>query len=130
MSARPGAFRRRRASATVAPPAAQRRQPLPPGQLAAMALTHMRAHPGLDFSPGELANALGRPKSRGAIIRACQQFTAHGLVIRTQDRPQRYRAAAWPHGAPPGQGRGIPREPEPDTTDGLARLDPTPQPTE
>ena len=95
-----------------------------------MALTHMRAHPGLDFSPGELANALGRPKSRGAIIRACRQFTAHGLAIRTQDRPQRYRAAAGPHGAPPGQGRGIPREPEPDTPTGLPVSIPTLNPRE
>ena len=59
-----------------------------------MALAHLRTHPNLDFSPAELANALGRPKSRGAIIRSCQLFAAYGLATRTQDRPQRYRAAA------------------------------------
>jgi hypothetical protein len=58
-----------------------------------MVLAHLRAYPTLDFSPGEIANALGRPKSRGAIIRACHQFTARGSAIRTTDRPQRYRAA-------------------------------------
>jgi hypothetical protein len=58
-----------------------------------MVLAHLRAHPELDFSPAELANALGRPTSRGAIIRSCHLFTAAGLAIRTQDRPQRYRAA-------------------------------------
>ncbi|MEJ3741756.1 hypothetical protein WEI85_00440 [Actinomycetes bacterium KLBMP 9797] len=92
MSARPA--RRRRASATPMPPAVTaRRQPLPAGALQAMALAHLRAHPDLDFSPAELSNALGRPKSRGAIIRACHQFTAAGLAIRTQQKPQRYRAA-------------------------------------
>lgn len=86
--------RRRTASTTpIPPPAAGARQPLPAGALKQMALAHMRAHPSLDFSPAELANALGRPKSRGAIIRACHQFTARGLAIRTQRNPQRYRAA-------------------------------------
>jgi len=74
------------------PPVAGRRQPLPAGALQQMALAHLRAHPELDFSPAELANALGRRKSRGAIIRACHVFTARGLAIRTQQRPQRYRA--------------------------------------
>jgi len=61
-----------------------------------MVLDHLRAHPGLDFSPAELANALHRPQSRGAVINACRHWTALGLAVRTQDRPQRYRAAPQP----------------------------------
>jgi hypothetical protein len=45
----------------------------------------------LDFSPAELANALRRPTSRGAIINACKRLVQLGLATRTQDRPQRYR---------------------------------------
>lgn len=71
-----------------------RQPPLPAGQLRAMALAHLRAHPKLDFSPAELANVLGRPTARGAIINACKHLVQHGLAVRTQDRPQRYRAAA------------------------------------
>jgi len=57
-------------------------------------LAHLRAHPTLDFSPAEIANALGRPKSRGAVINACQRFLALGLAVRTQQAPQRYQTAA------------------------------------
>jgi hypothetical protein len=87
--------RRRRRTASVSampPPVTARRQPLPAGALQQMTLAHLRAHPELDFSPAELANALGRPQSRGAIIRACHQFTADGLATRTQQKPQRYQA--------------------------------------
>jgi hypothetical protein len=58
-----------------------------------MVLTHLQTRPGLDFSPTELANALQRPTSRGAIINACKRLVEQGLAVRTQPRPQRYRAA-------------------------------------
>ncbi|GAA0916556.1 MarR family transcriptional regulator [Virgisporangium aurantiacum] len=70
-----------------------RQPPLPAGQLRAMVLAHLRAHPGLDFSPAEVARVLGRPGSRGAIINICKQLVRDGLAVRTQDRPQRFRAA-------------------------------------
>jgi hypothetical protein len=72
---------------------APRRPPLRAGQLRAMVLAHLHAHPRLDFSPAELANVLRRPKSRGAIINACKRLVELGLAERTQLRPQRYRAA-------------------------------------
>ena len=128
MSPRPGPRRHRRASAPLVPATAPRRQPLPAGQLRALALTHLRAHPELDFSPAELANALGRPTSRGAIIRSCYQFAACGLAVRTQDRPQRYRATAAtaePHpAATPAQRRGSTAGP--DLHDGPRPVDTTP----
>jgi hypothetical protein len=58
-----------------------------------MVLAHLRAHPELDFSPGELAKALDRPTSRGAIIKICKRLVDDGLAIRTHHRTQRYRAA-------------------------------------
>jgi hypothetical protein len=57
-----------------------------------MVLAHLRTHPQLDFSPAEIANALGRPKSRGAVINACKRLVEQGSAVRTQERPQRYRA--------------------------------------
>jgi hypothetical protein len=75
---------------------AAHRPPLPPGHLQAMVLAHLRAHPDLDFSPSELANALGRPKSRGAVINACRHWVALGMAVRTQHTPQRYQAEPVP----------------------------------
>jgi hypothetical protein len=72
---------------------APRRPALPAGQLRAMVLTHLREHPELDFSPAEIANVLHRPKSRGAVINACKRLVEQALATRTQQRPQRYRAA-------------------------------------
>jgi hypothetical protein len=62
------------------------------GQLRALVLEHLRRYPGLDFSPTDLARAVGRPGSRGAVINACRHLTAHGQAVRSQDRPQRYRS--------------------------------------
>ena len=87
--------RRRRLTATRPEPVAgpQPQQPgLAAGQLRAMVLTHLRAHPSLDFSPAELANVLNRPKSRGAITKACHRLVEQALATRTQREPQRYRA--------------------------------------
>jgi len=89
--------RSRRFSATRPNPAAAgyqapRRPALPAGQLRAMVLAHLRTHPKLDFSPAEIANALGRPKSRGAVINSCKRLVEQGLATLTQQRPQRYRA--------------------------------------
>ena len=64
------------------------------GQLQAMVLAHLRAHPDLDFSPTEIANALHRPRSRGAVINACRHWVAHGHATRTHERPQRYQIAS------------------------------------
>ncbi len=73
-----------------------RRAPLPAGQLRDLVLAHLRAYAHLDFSPAEIANVLGRPQSRGAIINICKRLTDQGLVVRTRQRPARYRAADIP----------------------------------
>ena len=89
--------RRRRFAVTRPEPygvsRALRQPPLPAGKLRAMVLAHLRAQPQLDFSPADLARVLGRPGSRGAIINVCKSLVRDGLAVRTQDRPQRYRAA-------------------------------------
>ncbi|WP_432830800.1 hypothetical protein [Dactylosporangium sp. CA-092794] len=58
-----------------------------------MVLAYLRVHPTLDFSPAELANALDRRTSRGAIIKICRQLADETLAIRTTQRPERYQAA-------------------------------------
>ena len=91
------ARRRRFTAATPQSPAAQyaapRRPALPAGALYAMVLAHLRTHPHLDFSPAELARALDRPTSRGAIIKICWRLVDEDLAVRTKQRPQRYRLA-------------------------------------
>ena len=90
---------RRRGFPAATPPSAITRHSaprgpaLPAGALYAMVLAHLRAHPDLDFSPAELARALGRPTSRGAIIKICWRLVEENLAVRTQQRPQRYRLA-------------------------------------
>ena len=87
--------RRRRLTTTRPEPVPRsrpRRLPLAAGQLRAMVLAHLRAHPHLDFSPAELANVLNRPTSRGAIANACRRLIEDGLATRTRQQPQRYRA--------------------------------------
>ncbi len=68
---------------------------LPDGALRDLVAAHLGAYPGLDFSPAELANALGRPGSRGAVINACRRLVADGTAVLACQRPQRFRAA--PH---------------------------------
>ena len=90
--------RRRGFPAATPPPAlgrysTPRRAALPAGALYTMVLAHLRAHPELDFSPAELARALDRPTSRGAIIKICWRLVDEHLAVRTQQRPQRYRLA-------------------------------------
>ncbi len=86
--------RHRRGHRTVAGAAASYRSPrrpaLPAGQLRAMVLAHLQAHPRLDFGPAELAHVLQR--SRGAVTNACQRLVQHGLAVRTRQQPQRYQA--------------------------------------
>jgi hypothetical protein len=95
MSARPRrCLPARTAPAPITPRQAPRRPALRPGQLEALVLAHLRAHPDLDFSPSEIANVLSRPKSRGAVINACRRLVALGLARRTRQVPQRYQAAA------------------------------------
>lgn len=93
MTARPRRFAATRPDAATTPRPAPPRPALAPGELRALVLAHLRAFPELDFTPGELARAVRRPTSRGAIIKICHKLVSDGLAIRTQHRPQRDRAA-------------------------------------
>ncbi|MGI5213318.1 hypothetical protein [Plantactinospora sp. CA-290183] len=59
------------------------------GQLTALVLKHMHTRPHLDFSPYELAKALGR--SHGTIRRTLLRLAETGTVTRTRQRPARFR---------------------------------------
>jgi len=63
---------------------------LAPGELRALVLAHLHAHPQLDFTPRDLARVLGR--SHGAIRTVCQQLVDEGLARRTAT-PARFQAA-------------------------------------
>jgi hypothetical protein len=78
---------------------APRRPALPPGQLQALVLAHLKAHPRQDFGPGDLARILDR--SHGAIAAACQRLTALGQARCTQPAPRRRYRAATPPPTPP-----------------------------
>lgn len=61
------------------------------GQLRDMVLKHLRDHPDEDFSPSAMGKALAR--SSGAISNACDRLQADGAVIRTSDKPRKFRIA-------------------------------------
>ncbi|MGI5185478.1 hypothetical protein ACQEVZ_55470 [Dactylosporangium sp. CA-152071] len=61
------------------------------GALAPLLLDHMNTYAGRDFSPYDLAKALGR--SHGAIRTRLLALADTGEVVRTRIRPARFRTA-------------------------------------
>lgn len=61
------------------------------GQLRDMVLQFLRDRPGEDFSPSAMGKALAR--SSGAISNACDRLHADGAVVRTSDKPRKFRIA-------------------------------------
>jgi hypothetical protein len=61
------------------------------GALAPLLLDHMNTYPDRDFSPYDLAKALGR--SHGAIRTRLLALADTGEVVRTRIRPARFRIA-------------------------------------
>jgi len=61
------------------------------GQLRDMVLQFLRDHGGEDFSPSAMGKALAR--SSGAISNACDRLQADGAVLRTSDKPRKFRIA-------------------------------------
>lgn len=59
------------------------------GQVAQLVLTHLREHPGLDFSPFEIARALGL--SHGTVRRHLLRLAAQQVVRRTSLTPARFQ---------------------------------------
>jgi len=61
----------------------------PAGGLRGLVAAHMAAHPADDFSPSQVANALGR--SSGAVANALERLTEHGTAVQTSAAPRRYQ---------------------------------------
>jgi hypothetical protein len=59
------------------------------GQLRAMVLRHMREHADQDFTPSALGDLLSR--SPGAVANSCARLHAEGEIVRTCNKPRRYR---------------------------------------
>lgn len=60
------------------------------GGLGELVEKHMKAHPGEELSPSQVAKALGR--SSGAVSNALDRLKVGGVVKRTSDKPRRYAA--------------------------------------
>lgn len=66
---------------------------LVPGELRGMVEDYLRDHPGEEFGPAAIAQALGG-KSSGAVSNALDKLTAEGTAVQTKDKPRRYRISA------------------------------------
>jgi hypothetical protein len=65
---------------------------LAPGALRGMVEDYLRDHPGEQFGPTAIANALGG-KSSGAVSNALDKLVEDGVAAKTQDRPRRFALA-------------------------------------
>lgn len=65
---------------------------LAPGGLRGMVEDYLRDHPGEEFGPTAIANALGG-KSSGAVSNALDKLVEDGVAAKTQDKPRRFALA-------------------------------------
>ena len=65
---------------------------LAPGALRGMVEDYLRDHPGDQFGPTAIANALGG-KSSGAVSNALGKLVDDGTAVKTQDKPRRFALA-------------------------------------
>lgn len=65
---------------------------LAPGGLRGMVEDYLRDHPGEQFGPTAIANALGG-KSSGAVSNALDKLVESGVAAKTQDKPRRFALA-------------------------------------
>ncbi|MEC3974950.1 MarR family transcriptional regulator [Amycolatopsis sp. H20-H5] len=65
---------------------------LAPGGLRGMVEDYLRDHPGEQFGPTAIANALGG-KSSGAVSNALDKLVEGGVAAKTQDKPRRFALA-------------------------------------
>ncbi|MCP2336958.1 hypothetical protein [Actinomadura rupiterrae] len=63
----------------------------PPTPLRPLVAAHLNAHPGIEFTPGEIARVLDR--SSGAVANALTTMANQGEAVLTCEKPMRYRAA-------------------------------------
>jgi hypothetical protein len=61
-----------------------------PRPLRPEAVAHLSAHPGKEFTPGEIAKVLGR--SSGAVANALETLAKNGEAVLVSERPARYTA--------------------------------------
>jgi hypothetical protein len=59
------------------------------GQLRQLVHDHMAAHPGVNFSPYEVARVLGG-RSSGAVANAMDRLVGDGHAVLVSDSPRRY----------------------------------------
>ncbi|MFD8497299.1 MarR family transcriptional regulator [Amycolatopsis sp. NPDC059657] len=67
----------------------ERKERLAPGGLRGMVEDYLRDHPGDQFGPTAIANALGG-KSSGAVSNALDKLVEGGVAVKTQDKPRRF----------------------------------------
>ncbi|MEV6825587.1 MarR family transcriptional regulator [Amycolatopsis sp. NPDC051102] len=72
---------------------------LAPGGLRGMVEDYLRDHPGEEFGPTAIANALGG-KSSGAVSNALDKLVESGVAAKTQDKPRRFALAPAEQAAP------------------------------
>ncbi|ONI71128.1 MarR family transcriptional regulator [Actinosynnema sp. ALI-1.44] len=70
----------------------ERKARLAPGGLRGMVEDYLRDHPGQEFGPTAIANALGG-KSSGAVSNALDKLVEVGVAAKTQDKPRRFALA-------------------------------------
>jgi hypothetical protein len=68
---------------------AEKKARLAPGGLRGMVEDYLRDHPGEEFGPTAIANALGG-KSSGAVSNALDKLVEGGVAAKTQDKPRRF----------------------------------------
>ncbi|GAB3971304.1 hypothetical protein GCM10029978_046240 [Actinoallomurus acanthiterrae] len=61
------------------------------GELRRQVAAHLLANPGSDFTPGQIARALG-DRSSGAVANALETLVDHGHAQLTTAKPRRFRA--------------------------------------
>lgn len=75
-----------------ADPTGEKAARLAPGALRGMVEHYLRDHPGEQFGPTTIANALGG-KSSGAVSNALDKLVEDGVATKTQDKPRRFALA-------------------------------------
>jgi hypothetical protein len=73
---------------------------LAPGSLRGMVEDYLRDHPGEEFGPTAIANALDG-KSSGAVSNALDKLVNDGTAVRTKDKPRRFALAPTQQTAAP-----------------------------
>lgn len=63
---------------------------LSPGELRGQVKAHLVAYPGVSFAPHEIARALGRGRSCGAIRQRLAKLAADDEIVQVSDKPSQY----------------------------------------